>query len=444
MPNSSERPLFVSGATLAPILRAAIPGYKHAATVALAAAVARRATIRFTNLPDVQDITVMLRFLCDADAVVTRVAGSVSVDCRTLRAVPIVGGDVKNVHGPMYFWPAFAGRFGKATLGDTGGCRIGSSEVGGRRPVQHLRDVMQAFGYRTMVHGDLLEAIREASTATTLDIRAFSAAPEKTTGPLVSGATKAAILLGLSSSEPSEIKNGYNKPDVTGLLAVASALGVTVRRANGSVRMEPRQCTSQAQVPSVALPDCVSTVMTWITAAVMTRRRLRLELSDSRALREGLQPELALLQTMGICPVWGETYMELDPPDRISSVDIVVESDGIYSDHQPFFALLLTRGDRAAVIEDRVWRNRYDYVEGLNRLGAEISYTGNAITISPSMLNKCLPVVGRDLRSAATLLIAALSSSRGATLSGSEHLQRGYGRLLDDFVSQGASIQYVD
>lgn len=83
---------------------------------------------------------------------------------------------------------------------------------------------------------------------------------------------------------------------------------------------------------------------------------------------------------MGIVYKWKKNDLIIEPTLNISPQIIDVWPQTIQSDHQPFFALLLTFGKGVSVITDHVWNNRYHYINNLNMRKTKCSITVSRLT----------------------------------------------------------------
>ncbi|PID38059.1 MAG: hypothetical protein CSA65_08970 [Proteobacteria bacterium] len=84
---------------------------------------------------------------------------------------------------------------------------------------------------------------------------------------------------------------------------------------------------------------------------------------------------------MGVEFHWTPTSVQATAPPRLRAIDIEVTSVGIYSDHQPLFALLFTRADGPGRIRERVWATRFDYVDELQAFGVKADRAAGEATI---------------------------------------------------------------
>ena len=104
---------------------------------------------------------------------------------------------------------------------------------------------------------------------------------------------------------------------------------------------------------------------------------------------------------------------------------------------------MLLQADGRSVITEHVWRERFAYVENLNKFGANIQIENNQIKISPTILNKCAEnLTAFDVRAAAVTLLAIIASKSEATLISADHILRGYSRLKEQLDAMGIKIVY--
>jgi UDP-N-acetylglucosamine 1-carboxyvinyltransferase len=302
--------------------------------------------------------------------------------------------------------------------------------------MEHMIRILQAFG------GQFEERRGWLCGHASLNIMHFSDSRSLLTGPLVSGATKTAILgaLGVREGGHSTVLHPYTKPDVTQLLAFLRTQGASVIDEENGFRLSAKSGTADLDSASFTLISDLSEIITFIALAVVMRVPLRIDGVTTNHVRPGLAAELELLERMGVELAWTEDYLLVFPPERISSVDIEVTSVGIYSDHQPFFALMLLCGDGPARIQERVWASRFAYARELIKLGAQIEIGDGEILIYPSRLRQFEgTLVATDLRGAAALVIAACMVAAPVTVAGLNHLQRGYSSLLSTIAALGVS-----
>ncbi len=134
------------------------------------------------------------------------------------------------------------------------------------------------------------------------------------------------------------------------------------------------------------------------------------------------------------------------------------------TDWQPNWAILMTQAGGDSFIHERVFENRFSYVEELRKLGAEIDFVkipvrnpmeyfffnfdpnkkyNQAIKIkAPQKLHGGVLNIS-DLRAGATLAIAALVAEGESVVNGASILERGYENFVEKVTSLGGDIKKI-
>ena len=117
---------------------------------------------------------------------------------------------------------------------------------------------------------------------------------------------------------------------------------------------------------------------------------------------------------------------------------------GFPTDLQPCMAALSCLARGTSYIRERVFDNRYDYVNNLLEMGADILISQNDVCIIKGVERlKPANISADNIRSGATVLLAALAAQGDSVIDNVYQIDRGYERI-DDLLSQlGADIRRV-
>lgn len=116
---------------------------------------------------------------------------------------------------------------------------------------------------------------------------------------------------------------------------------------------------------------------------------------------------------------------------------------GFPTDMQPQFATMLSIADGTSIVSEGVWDSRFQYVEQLTRMGANISVNGKAATIEGVENLNGAPVKADDLRAGAAMLIAGLTAVGTTSIENIVYIDRGYDNVVGKFRCLGADIVRV-
>ncbi len=118
---------------------------------------------------------------------------------------------------------------------------------------------------------------------------------------------------------------------------------------------------------------------------------------------------------------------------------------GFPTDLQPCIAALSTLADGTSYIRERIFENRYDYVEALLQMGADIIISQSDVciikgvdTIRPARIS------ADNIRSGATVLLAALAVDGESIIDNVYQIDRGY-ESIESLLSQlGADVTRIE
>ncbi|MFF3109038.1 hypothetical protein ACFVSN_07615 [Kitasatospora sp. NPDC057904] len=436
-----------------------VSGFKHSLVTVVSAALAARAPVRIDNCPDIAETEVLAEIVRRLGGRADRTGGSLTVDADGLHTAELPA-DAAAIHGSVYLLPALLSRFGRASVAATGGCRIGD-DPGGQRPVEQYVGVLERFGAQAAVLADGgLRVTADKLLGCEIDLLDHTADRALRTGPHYSGATKMAVLTAAVAEGVSILRNPYPKPDVTDLVDVLRKSGTDVTvRADGALVIAGRGGRGlDRPARHVLVPDLIE-VVTWVCAGTLLGAGpLTVRGTGMRRAVTALAPELEVFDRLGVDLSLGPgadrgadrsdggDVLTVRPAQRLRPVDVTVASHGVFSDSQPFLALLAALADGPSTITETVWSGRFGYAPGLAALGVQLRQDGRTLTVDgPSAPSRPAPPVhAPDLRAAAALLLAALAVPGPTVVTGTHHLRRGYPDLPAALRRLGARVRPAD
>ena len=99
---------------------------------------------------------------------------------------------------------------------------------------------------------------------------------------------------------------------------------------------------------------------------------------------------------------------------------------GFPTDIQSPFMALMTQCDGTSIFVENIFENRFQHIEELVRMGADIKVDGRvAVVIGKSELTGA-KVVARELRGGASLVVAALAAEGITEIENVKYIDRGY------------------
>ena len=137
----------------------------------------------------------------------------------------------------------------------------------------------------------------------------------------------------------------------------------------------------------------------------------------------------------------GDDYIIVSKTDNLKPIRVrTLGYPGFPTDLQQPLTTLLTLGNGVSELEETIYENRFQNVEYLNKMGANIIIDGRKIKIIGPTVFHSETVKATDLRAGACLILAALKSDRITTITEIEHVLRGYENIVEKLSNIGAKI----
>ena len=130
-------------------------------------------------------------------------------------------------------------------------------------------------------------------------------------------------------------------------------------------------------------------------------------------------------------------------PKKLESIHIVrtMPYPGFPTDIQSPFMALATVARGTSVFIENIFENRFQHVDELTRMGADIKVEGRSAVVRGVNALQGANVVARELRGGAALVVAALAANGTTTIGGTEFIDRGYENIEKYLLECGAKIR---
>ncbi|MGB7502671.1 MAG: UDP-N-acetylglucosamine 1-carboxyvinyltransferase [Azonexus sp.] len=400
----------------------AISGAKNAALPILCAALLTAEPLHLTNVPQLNDISTMLRLLGGMGVGVTMdgVDGMV-LDGGGLNN-PVASYEmVKTMRASILVLGPLVARCGEARVSLPGGCAIGA------RPVdQHIKG-LQAMGAEITVEQGYVHA-----KATRLKGARICTDMVTVTG------TENLMMAACLAEGETIIENAAREPEVVDLANCLVSMGARISGAGTDVIRIQGVAKLHGATHSI-MPDRIETG-TYLCAAAATGGDVRL-LKTSAAY---LDTVVDKLMDAG-CEITVERdAIRLVAPPRLKAVSLrTAPYPAFPTDMQAQFMAINCIADGVSTIRETIFENRFMHVSELMRLGADIQIEGsNAIVRGVERLEGAT-VMATDLRASASLVIAGLVAQGETLIDRIYHLDRGYERIEEKLAKLGALVRRV-
>jgi len=400
----------------------AMSGAKNAALPILCASLLSAEPLRFSNVPQLNDVSTMLRLIAQMGVEVTRDGDDgLVLDSRSLNNPTAPYDLVKTMRASILVLGPLLARCGEAKVSLPGGCAIGA------RPVdQHIKG-LQAMGAKISVENGYIHA-----TASRLKGARIVTDMVTVTG------TENLMMAAVLADGETIIENAAREPEVVDLANCLIAMGARITGA-GSDTIVIDGVERLHGATHAIMPDRIETG-TYLCAAAATGGHVRLVNTSAVYLDSVLQK----LREAG-CEVTAEAdLIELKAPPRLKAVSIRTSPYPAFpTDMQAQFMAINCIADGTAVIRETIFENRFMHAVELIRLGADIKIEANNALVTGVAHLDDATVMATDLRASASLVIAGLVAQGETLIERIYHLDRGYERIEQKLTSLGAKVRRV-
>ena len=400
-----------------------IGGAKNAALAILAAAIMTDDTVRLENLPDVNDINVLLEAIGGIGAKVERVDRHTAViNGSTIGDISVDYEYIKKIRASYYLLGALLGKYKKAEVPLPGGCNIGS------RPIDlHLKGFRALGATVDIKYGVIVASAPDGLHGTHIFMDTVSV-----------GATINIMMAASMAKGNTIIENAAKEPHVVDTANFLNSMGANIKGAGTDVirirGVEMLHSTNYSIVPDMIEAG------TYMFAAAATRGDILIK----NVIPKHLEAITAKLEEIG-CEV-----EEFDDAVRVISAKKLRRTHvktlpypGYPTDMQPQIAVTLALASGTSIVTESIFENRFKYADELTRMGACVKVEGNTAIIDGVDKLTGARVSAPDLRAGAALVIAGLAAEGITIVDDIVYIQRGYENFEGKLKSLGAEIERV-
>lgn len=421
-----------------------IGGAKNASYKLMIAALLGKSESRILNFSRISDVETVAEIISSLGGTVKRTGErAIFIDPTTVHSYDLSHVDGQQGRFSTMFIPALVARFGKAIVPMPGGDKIG------KRPLERHFEGLDALGIR----------LREENGVVYAETNGLHGATYKFIKNTHTG-TETLLMAAVVAQGTTRIENAAEEPEIDDLIEFLNSMGAEVKRHPGRV-IEVKGVPTLMGATHKIIPDRNEAV-SYACGAIATKGDVIIE----NAKPEHLTAFLEKLDEIGAGYDIGNygIHFFYKGPLKATTVTTSV-APGFMTDWQPLFATVLTQCKGTSILHETIMQNRFQYVDALVAMGAQIekynpevnnpdsTYNFNLEDDSPEFFH-AIKITGpsalhagrfrvHDLRHGATLILAALAAQGTSIIAGVEHVDRGYEALAERLQSMGADIQRV-
>ena len=394
-------------------------GAKNAALPMIAATILSDDDITLRNLPYLQDITTMFELMGSMGAKITLDESmNFILSSATIHDTEARYELVKTMRASILVLGPLVAKFGNARIALPGGCAIGS------RPVNFHLEALKKLGASIELKNGYIEASAKRLKGAHINFE----------GITVTGTEN--IMMAASLAEGRTVlTNVAMEPEIEDLAELLNAMGAQIKGAGTKEIIIDG--VESLKGTSFDIPADRIEAGTYLVAAAVTGGDVKINgITPSRLLSV-----IDSLESAGALVNSGDNFIKLSMTGKPKPVNIeTAPFPGFPTDMQAQFSVLNAISDGNSYINETVFENRFMHVQELNRMGCDISISGNhANIVGVSMLSGA-PVMATDLRASASLILAGLCADGETIVDRIYHIDRGYERIEEKLNYLGANI----
>lgn len=395
-------------------------GAKNSVLPILAATVLNGGKNVIYNCPELRDVRITIEVLESLGCTVKRAGKVLLVDSGNISGFTIKDELMRQMRSSIIFLGAILARFGRAVVSLPGGCEIGN------RPIDlHIKALKKLGVEITETHGYIdCKADKIHGENIHLDF------------PSV-GATENIMLTACVAEGTTVITNAAREPEIVDLECFLNRMGAKITGAGSDVIVIDG-VKKLYGVEHTIIPDRIAGA-TYLLAGAITGGNVILRNTNSQHMGAMINA----LREMG-CKIYSEkSRVILTAPRKLKSAGklMTMPYPGFPTDIQSPFMAVTTVSEGTSIFVENIFENRYQHVEELVRMGADIKVDGRVAVVCGVNHLSGAKVVAKELRGGAALVLAGLAADGITEIDDIKYIDRGYEEIEKYLSVCGANIR---
>ena len=399
----------------------AVCGAKNAAVAIIPAALLVNGICRIENIPDIKDVRLIIDMLVELGASVTYVDDTtIEVNASKLKTHIAPSLLASKMRASYYLLGALLGRMNRAEVSLPGGCNFGT------RPIDLHEKGFCALGAEVKIEEGIVYAEAEKLTGSTIYLDTVSV-----------GATINIMLAAVLAKGRTVIENAAKEPHIVDVANFLNAMGANVRGAGTDVIRINGVPEMRGGSYSI-IPDQIEAGTFMLLAAAAGG-----EVLVRNIIPRHMNCLTSKLEEMGVNVTEYDDSIRIERDGKLRGTSVrTMPYPGFPTDLQPQMVALLATVDGKSTVVENVWDNRFQYIDQLLKMGADIAIDGRSAKISGNSLSGA-EVTATDLRAGAALIIAGAAAEGVTEISSPHYIDRGYSDIERRLRSIGVKIERI-
>lgn len=399
-----------------------ISGAKNSAVALIPASILCDEPVTINNIPNISDIDALNEILEFLNAKIDKKESTMIIDASNIDNKEIPENISKKLRASYYFMSAILGKYKHVEMYFPGGCNIG------KRPIDQTLKAFRALGATVEEKDNKYKIYADELIGNEINLDMPSV-----------GATVNAIFASVKAKGITTINNAAKEPEIGNIIDFLNQMGAKIEgKDTSTIKVTGVEYLHSTNIN--VIPDRIE-AGTYVITGVLLGNNLKINNVVPKhisALIDKLKDANANIEVY-------DNHIITNKSNDLKHIDIVTKGyPGFATDLQQPLTALLTQCDGVSTLEETIYENRFNNVEYLNKMGANITIDNRKIYVKGKTELTGTEVVATDLRAGACMVIAGLTATGKTTINDIEHVLRGYENIIEKLQNVGAKIEYEE
>ena len=395
-----------------------ISGAKNSAVALIPAAILSDDIVKINGVPNISDIKALEEILVYLGAKITNKNGKIVIDTKEILNKEIPEHVSKKLRASYYFMSVLLGKYKKVSMYFPGGCNIG------KRPIDQTLKAFRALGATVIEKDNKYDIYADELIGNEINLDMPSV-----------GATINAIFASVKAKGQTIINNSAQEPEIDNVIDFLNNMGADIKRDKTSIIINGVEHLHSSEIN--VIPDRIE-AGTYLILGALIGDNLKVE----NVISEHISSLLDKFDEMGVNYKIDKNSIIVSKTDNLKPVDVITKGyPGFATDLQQPFTVLLTQCDGVSHLTETIYENRFQNIEYLNSMGANIKINERTIEITGKTKLTANTVKATDLRAGACMVLASLIADGKTIIEDINHVLRGYENIIQKLQNIGAKIE---
>ncbi len=398
-----------------------ISGSKNSALPILFSSLLTEKDVKIKNIPNIKDIDITLK-LFKKIGVLIKKKKPLILNNKNIKNINLPSKLISKIRASIWLIGPILIKFKKIKIHIPGGCKIGI------RPINfHLYGLKKLGAKIKLEHNFIKIKITKKLIANTIKLPQISV-----------GATITIIIVATLISGITIIKNSAIEPEIIDTINFLNTLGANIKYQNNTIIISGVKKLHGGTYKII--PDRIETG-TYLISSLISKGKIICYNTNPNLLKYVLKK----LQSSGAKIKTGNNFIKLSTyKKRHKAINIkTLPYPYCPTDLQPQLTVLNVLAKGKSIITENIFLNRFNHVKELIKMGAKIKIKNNKIICKGIKKIFGTEIYAKDLRSAASLIIAGCVAHGETIINNINYIYRGYENIRKKFNNLGVKIYKI-